>query len=469
MALSPDTRILVAIANHGTKNRRFLDHLLAVYRSFPAKVDIVVLSDQPKDLGPDIEVRVGAPIANPWSLPFGHKKLFVERAGDYDLFIYSEDDTEITEAHVDAFLKATVDLPDDKIAGFLRHEIGPDGTRYCSTIHGPYYWDPASVMEAGGQTFARYTNDHSASYILTAAQLERCIASGGFDVPPHEGLYDMLCSAATDPYVRCGLTKLVCVSDLDAFSLRHLPDIYLGRIGMVQAELDILLGRLLEMPRSEIAGERLLETHTGLGTILLDKNHDEPLRPEVLTALEAKPGTVLSVGCEAGATEGALVAAGIPVTSVPIDKVISALAEAKGVLPTNDAAGKGDSYDYLLFNNVVHYADDPENFMRSYLHLLKPGGRILITYTNGSAISFRRRLGRLFGRPAMLSPRKYLMAGHYHYADNRVVKQWLRAVDAVPEKTLFHVPARHAARSKQAQGLADKFLAEAATIIATVR
>lgn len=466
MALSSETRILVAIANHGTKNRRFLDHLLAAYRSFRAKVDIVVLSDQPKDLGPDIEVRVGAPIANPWSLPFGHRKLFVERAEDYDLFIYSEDDTEITETHVEAFLNAAAILPKDKIAGFLRHEIGPDGTRYCSTIHGPYYWDPASVVQVGDQVFARYTNDHSASYILTRDQLKHCISSGGFDIPPHEGLYDMLCSAATDPYVRCGLEKLVCVSDIEAFSLRHLPDIYLGRIGMEQSELDVLLGRLSEMATTDRPRTRLLDTHTGLGTILLDKNHDEPLRPEIVEYVRAAPGSVLSVGCEAGTTEGAIADTGSDVSSIPLDDVISALAEAKGIEPTD---GTTDGFDYLLFNNVVHYAANPDDFVRSYLHLLKPGGRVLVTYTNGNAISFRRRLGRLFGKSAIAAPQKHLRAGHYHFADGGIVRRWLRAVDAVPEKTLFHVPERHAARSRKAKGLADGFLAEAATIVARVK
>ena len=61
------------------------------------QVDIVVLSNLKKQLGPDIEVLVGLPNRDPWSLPFSHKKVFAERLQKYDIFVYSEDDILITE------------------------------------------------------------------------------------------------------------------------------------------------------------------------------------------------------------------------------------------------------------------------------------------------------------------------------------------------------------------------------------
>ena len=118
-------KILVAIANYGNKNMGFLNTVIKEYRSMSYRIDIVVLSNIPKVLGPGIEVKVGLPSKNPWSLPFGHKKLFAERANDYDLFIYSEDDTLITENNIRAFLDVTRILPEHEIAGFLRYRIGP--------------------------------------------------------------------------------------------------------------------------------------------------------------------------------------------------------------------------------------------------------------------------------------------------------------------------------------------------------
>ena len=78
-------KVLVVIANHGTKNAEHLNRLLREYRSMSLKVDIVVLSNIPKDLGSDIEVIVGAPTKDPWSLPFGHKRIFdnVKRSGTW--------------------------------------------------------------------------------------------------------------------------------------------------------------------------------------------------------------------------------------------------------------------------------------------------------------------------------------------------------------------------------------------------
>ncbi len=57
--------ILVAIANHGTKNMTYLNTLIQEYRSMALDVDIVVLSNVQKNLGSDIEVIVGLPTKAP--------------------------------------------------------------------------------------------------------------------------------------------------------------------------------------------------------------------------------------------------------------------------------------------------------------------------------------------------------------------------------------------------------------------
>ena len=140
-------KILVAIANFGIKNIKYLERLLIEYRSINKyQIEIVVLSNIEKDLGPDVEVLVGLPAKNPWSLPFGHKKLFADRMENYDLFIYSEDDTLITERSIDAFIEVTRILPKEFIAGFIRYEISESGNRYYSTIHAHYHWDPNSIL-----------------------------------------------------------------------------------------------------------------------------------------------------------------------------------------------------------------------------------------------------------------------------------------------------------------------------------
>jgi len=228
-------RVLVAIANHGTKNRVFLDRLLVSYRSMTRyDLDLVVHSNVPKDLGAGIEVRVGLPSPDPWSLPFAHKRLFAERADDYDLFLYSEDDTLLEERHIEAFLEVTPKLPEDCIAGFMRYEVDADGRKTYSGMHSHFHWDSRSVSTHGGEVFAHHTNDHAACYLMTRSQLKGAIASGGYLLPPVTSNYGMPETAATDPYAQCGMRKVVCISRFDDFCLHHLPNAYCGKLGLAE-------------------------------------------------------------------------------------------------------------------------------------------------------------------------------------------------------------------------------------------
>ncbi|MBD3317905.1 MAG: methyltransferase type 11, partial [Chitinivibrionales bacterium] len=189
-----DLKILVGIANFGTKNQWYLRRLLHEYRRMPHKVDLCVFSNIPKSLGEDVEVCMGLPEKDPWSLPHAHKKVFADRADRYDLFIYSEDDTLITREAVDAFMEVSAVLPDTRIAGFIRYELDGDGRRSYSTIHSHFHWVPDSVQTYGHFRTARLTNEHSGCYMATRRQLHRAVASGGYLIAPSEGRYDKLCT-----------------------------------------------------------------------------------------------------------------------------------------------------------------------------------------------------------------------------------------------------------------------------------
>src|SRR4030081_2973540 len=95
-------RLCVVIASYGDKNIEFLKRIIRNYQGMDMEVAIFVLSEAPKDLGPDVKVLVGLPSRNPWSLPFGHKRVFADNLDRYDLFAYSEDDMEVTEENFHA-------------------------------------------------------------------------------------------------------------------------------------------------------------------------------------------------------------------------------------------------------------------------------------------------------------------------------------------------------------------------------
>jgi len=358
-------RIIVAIANHGTKNDQYASRLIDEYRAMSHDVQIVVLSNIQKNWGDDVEVRVPLPSKNPWSLPFAHKELFASRLEEYDLFIYSEDDTLVTEQHIDSFMRADRVLDEDEVPGFLRSEHDDQGNTFLSTVHSFYYWDPASVKTVDGHTFAYYSNEHAACYMLTQAKLRRAIASGGFLVGPHQGRYDMLVSAATDPYTRCGFKKMICTSSIDEFILPHLPSVYVGLYGLDRDEFDLQLAAILQVDRGERPRERLLDSETKIWRRRYSKNLYEPSDDRILSSIAEDSKTVLSIGCGWGATEAAIKASGRSVVGVALDSVMAANAERRGIEVVSGSVDsvvaqlEGKKFDTVVVSNILHLFADP--------------------------------------------------------------------------------------------------------------
>ena len=457
-------RILVAIANHGAGNRRFLDMLVDEFRSMSFRVDVVVLSNVPNDLGDDVEVVVGVPTRNPWSLPFAHRNLFADRVDDYDLFIYTEDDTLITERNIAAFLKATEVLPEDEIAGFMRTERDSGGSTYVSTVHSHFRWDPSCVRTVGEYTFAFFTNPHSACFVLTRHQLKRVIASGGFLVTPHEGRYDMLVSAATDPYTQCGLRKMVCISHLDDFLLPHLPNRYVGTMGLRKEDFLRQIEVLRSIERSDLPREQLFRTETEFPEGRWSKQYYEPPQTGLLDLFPKRSRTALSIGCGWGATEDLLVSQGIRVVGIPLDSVIAANAEDQGVeivhadLEQARQSLTHERFDCLLLANVLHLVEDPVQLLSVFSELLSTEGVVLASVPNFRQISvlrIRLRRTRRFGK----------IGSHeetgVHFVDRSVVKEWFSRAGLKVETFLPVIPERIRRLTRSTLGLGkDCFAAE---------
>jgi 2-polyprenyl-3-methyl-5-hydroxy-6-metoxy-1,4-benzoquinol methylase len=389
-------RILVAIASYGTNNDVHLHRLIREYRAMRHDVKLVVLSNVSKPLDAEVELRVGLPSKNPWSLPFAHKALFVERQDDYDLFIYSEDDTLLTEKHIDSFLDVSSKLDSGELAGFIRSEEGPDGKLYYSTIHRHYHWDASSVCERGGEVFAHLTNEHGACYVLTRPQLKRAIQSGGFAVPPHEGRYDMLVSAATDPYTQCGFKKLMCISRLDDFTCRHLTNKYVGRTGTEKSIVDIQIDALREIGRNPKHVPEATRVETPDGNPRWAKSYYEPRLDAVIDFFRARGATtVLSLGCGWGETEAGLVAAGANVTAIPLDVVIGRVAASKGVevisasLEEGACQLDGRRFDGLFISSILHLVPDPSALLATYSSLICESGAVFISSPNCRHLAVR--------------------------------------------------------------------------------
>ena len=434
-------RVLVTIANHGTKNRAFLDTVLAAYRDMPFDVRLVVLSDQPKDLGPDVEVRVGAPTDDPRSLPFAHQRVMADAIDDHDLFVYSEDDTLVTEANLRAFLAATERLPVDLVPGFLRFEERPTGERsYCS-FHTSFRWDPSSVRTINGIDVARFTNAHSAMYVLTRDQLRRAIDSGNYLVPPHAGVYSQMVSAATDVYTSCGLRRVICLSAIDDFMIHHLPNIYLDRLGIDPHDFELQRQALADVRDGRLGRSALLDGSSdlpvrGLQRQVWGRRPFAALRD----AVAGVTGPVLSIGATTGDLERDLFPFAHEVVAVPVDEVLGTLCRDRGLRtarPDLDTALhelQDERFELVLLADILKHVANPPALLGLLRHLLRPDGRIVATVPNLR----RERLANALRRPGRAEIPRVGAFGTLgvHHTDGSVLRSWMRTAgcDMVSER-----------------------------------
>ncbi len=432
-------KVIVAIANYGMKNVEYLKKLIQEYRSMSFEVDIFVLSEAPKDFGKDVTVLVGLPSKDPWSLPFIHKSLFAEMVDNYDVFIYSEDDTLIRQENILAFLGATEILGEDILPGFIRYELNPNGEKNYTDIHGQYHWIPGSVSQSGQYIFAKLSNDHSACYMLTQGQLRKAIISGGFLVPPHSGRYDLICTAGNDPYTQCGFTKVICISHLHGFELHHLSNAYLNFNGLITNNCAGLnedgyklqikaLQQVLEKKRSD---RELFITEKSLVTPVWDKKYYEPCRNEIVRMIPDSAQNILSVGCGWGVMEAYLQENGKGVMAIPLDSVIGKLAEERGIsiLPPDfkqafEMLGER-KFEAIIVPDILQHLSNPVEILIKLRDFLCVDGVIVGCVPN---LNISRMIGgRLFANKNKWA---YLNDGFkktsLNMTNKAMIKKWLR-------------------------------------------
>ncbi|HEU5080701.1 MAG TPA: methyltransferase domain-containing protein [Opitutaceae bacterium] len=415
LSLLRDCRILVGIASFGTGHLNLLQHLISNYKRFPARVSIVVLSDGPKDLGPDVEVVVGLPSKNPWSLPFAHKKVFADRVENFDLFIYSEDDIGFRADQLVEFIRATESLGADEIAGYLRYEIKPNGERLLTEPWQHFHWKPDSARQRGPYTVAEFTNEHAGFYILTQSQLRRAIASGGFVREPYVGRYRLPETAATDPYTSCGFRKVIPVSHLEQFLVHHIPNKYVNDLPINYENFARQIETLVKIkdglhPTARLCDVEPKNWHNGF-----QKSYYERPLPEILSAIPASARTVLSVGAGWGALEFALKAQGKTVTALPLDSVVGASIAAQNIEVVygtledslNDLLAR--RFDCVVMTNLLHLSPAPQNLIRKLATLVSPNGAVVTMGPNFGR--FPRLLKRWLGIRGYSKLRNYSTSG----------------------------------------------------------
>jgi 2-polyprenyl-3-methyl-5-hydroxy-6-metoxy-1,4-benzoquinol methylase len=459
-------RLLVAIASYGHANDFHLLRVIREYRAMSCHVDIIVLSNIAKTLPEGIELSVGTPSKNPWTLPFAHKPIFANRVNQYDLFLYSEDDILITEDNLQSFVDVTECLRNDEIAGFLRIEKGENGQTFFPEVHHRFHWDITSVEVRDKYTFASFTNEHSGCYVLTREQLRRAISSGGFLVKPHTDGYDLLCTAATDPYTQCGLNKLICVSHLDHFLVHHLPNKYLDRMGTNECEVRRQIDELLTIARGDTSPRSLLEMRSAgmclpFSTYYL-KNYYEQARTDIVSQIPDCVTSVLSVGCGWGETERLLAARGLDVAAIPLDQVIGACAAARHIeviqadLTNINQLLEGRRFDCLLISRLLHLLPNPTGVLASLSRLLSQQAIVIVVVPNFLNAAW---LWRIICKTLLLQDVVGYNAVGVHFTSIMTVRRWMKQAGLQVRSVSHILPDRHP-RSRLAKWLTLLFAEE---------
>ena len=324
----------------------------------------------------------------------------------------------------------------------------------------------------GPYTFAYFTNEHSACYILTQDQLRRAIASGGFLLPPHQGRYDLLCTAATDPYTQCGFRKLICISRIEDFLLHHLPNQYLGRMGLPYDQMRAQAKALFRCLEDRKASAELLPSPVGLNTCRWNKRYYGRAGQNVLAAVPDNAQSILSVGCGDGVTEASLIARGARVVGIPLDAVMAELATAKGMeltAPDLEKAAeslRGQRFDCILLADVLPHVPEPPAFLAMVVELLAEGGRLVITAPNFGYLKYR--LSDPDGRRMWRSPDPFERF-HLHRTTRRMLARWLRAVGLRARRFGQEEDARFGWLVRASCGLAGPYLLRNTMITADKR
>ncbi len=385
-------KILIAIASYGDKNDNYLNTLLQSLRKIPYEKDIIVQSNVEKKLGDDIQCLVGLPNADPRSLVFAHRQLFIDNLNNYDLFLYTENDILITQQNIEAFLDISKILPENQVLGFVRYEVNQENEILLTDIHYSYHWIAKSVQCVQSKIFAQFNNKHSACYLLTKSQLSTAINSGNYNnFPRISGGGGILEAASADPFIDCGLEKVICLSNLDRFLVQHLPNNYIDKWGLNIKQLKPQIEAMKEIAHGELVNTSLLENQTKLLIRSFDKKYLTNCDQTVLKKIGSGRRKILSVGCGDGSTEEKLLQMGHDVTAIPLNSIIATLAKEKGIevitpdleRSLNDLSSR--KFDYILFLETLHYIAEPEIFLQKFLDILKKNGTIIATFINISS------------------------------------------------------------------------------------
>src|SRR5262245_36577260 len=172
----------------------------------------------------------------------------------------------------------------------------------------------------------------------------------------------------------------------------------------------------------------------------VSKESDPTSSHAVILALagEGRGRRLLDVGSADGVLARRFAEQGFDVTCVERDPVLAARATGRGCRVVEADLDRGvptfrETYDVLVFADVIEHLHRPETVMRDLLPALAPGGMVIVSVPNVAHLWIRASL--LFGRFAY-ADRGILDRTHLRFFTLRSFRAFLRETGLRPERVL---------------------------------
>ena len=213
----------------------------------------------------------------------------------------------------------------------------------------------------------------------------------------------------------------------------------------------------------------MLEPETKVFHCEWSKDYYEPCRQDLIALFPASVRSVLSIGCGWGKTEAEFVRKGIEVTAMPLDSVIAACAESRGVrMVYGDFESamvqlRGRSFDGVLMSGVLHLLRNPGKALQQVGSLLNERGVLVATVPHFRRLPFLRML--------LQHPRRYdgwreFQRSGVHPVSRREAKAWFRNVGLSVDRISGTIPERWKTLVASSGGLAAALFSSEYTFVA---
>lgn len=186
-------KLLVSLSTYGNKNLHLLNNVVETYKSFKKYESTIQVHCTVPVGRNDIKETVHT---SPRTTAFFHREDFIKEQDNYDLFIFSEYDMNVTEEMIDLYLEYEKILPIDSCLGFIRYENVPDRLKYLYPSHtnnskflidlwmnvAGYNYIRNKYVSINGKAYFTLSNSFQSFYIFTKEKLKYIIDNSDFEL-----------------------------------------------------------------------------------------------------------------------------------------------------------------------------------------------------------------------------------------------------------------------------------------------